>query len=1423
MRAIFKFAVPANLGVLSGRIPGQLRKFGVWAGAGCAAAAFVLGMSASAWAQTKTATTTTLSVTAGGAAATSVAPGTVVTLTASVKAGTTAVTVGQVNFCDASAADCLDIHLLGTVAVTSSGIATYKFVPGPGAHSYKALFVGTKTFAGSASAALSLTVGPAPNPVYSDTTSISVGGYPGDYSLTATVEGFGGSASPTGNVSFLDTSFANTSLATAALGSSIAGTGWLISQTPDTGSNPISEVAGDFNGDGIPDLAVLWGSSISSGPFSVTILFGKGDGTFTTGPTVQPAGVQLYPTMIGGDFNGDDKADLVILSYNGYSISYVTALLGNGDGTFVVSQTDQVYNQSPTGGDVIPGSMVAADFNGDGKLDLAVVGDYVSSGGVTILLGNGDGTFTAAGPNLDPTADFGLIATGDFNGDGIPDLVATNVFEDGSNPVVFLGKGDGTFTATAASFTLTDSPASVLAGDFNGDGVLDLAFSDLNGIEIALGNGDGTFKETSASPISVPIELVGLVLGDFNHDGKLDIAGIDYVNGFSGNVLLIGAGDGTFTAEATTLSTNQNSDAPFVMLAADFNGDGVPDLATLTPYVDTASILLTEPTQTATATVNNLAPIGAGTHNVEASYPGDSNYPASVSATVALAAGVAPPAISPAAGTFTSAQSITITDTTPGAAIYYAASGAFATNGFVLYTGPIPLEGTGPLSVLVYATETGYQQSEAVSYSYVLNFASVAATPVISLASGSYANAQTVTISDSTPGAQIYYTTNGTYPFTDSNLYSGPITVSTSEVLAAIAFAPGYAGSGNAIAQYYIASSSSRFIYTIAGSETLGYSGDAGPATFAELSSLLSVAVDSAGNVYVADQFDNVVRKVAASTGIITTIAGTGVAGHTGDNGPAASAELSSPGSLALDPAGNLFIGEDGDIRRIDATTGQITTFAGNPAGTGSIGGPAIDYPISETGIACDSLGNLYIAEYGNVLEVRVATGNITLIAGTSTNAGFGYLIGIAVDNAQNIYVSDFSYNEVWKINSAGAVTVFAGNRAGGIDGDGGLATNARLNGPQGIAVDTSGNVYIADASDNAVREVNPAGIINTVAGVLGGPYTFTGDGSPATEVGLNYPQKIALDKFGNLYLTDGYRIREVTAPAPPPSKVAAVPVLSLAAGTYSGSQILTMTDATPGAEIYVSLNGSAPTTAGQGYHGPIDITGTVTVQAVALAPGYVASAAVSATFTITTPPSELISTVAGTGTYGFSTAGGPATSANMGQPEAVAFDGSGNLYIADIGNYVVWKVAASTGNISIVAGTGTPGPGTDGGQATASELGEAEGVAVDKAGNLYIADASYGRVRMVTAANWRHHHHSGSRRSLHTWRRRSGNFGLPGISWRPGIRRHWKSLHCRRLGQSNSHDCRDHRDHFDCRWRRNRGPAWRRWIGNSSLPVKPI
>jgi sugar lactone lactonase YvrE len=1278
----------------------------------------LFGTPSQAWAL-PSATTTILTMSSGGTAIASggsVASGSVVTLTATVKAGSTGVTVGQVNFCDASVSYCTDIHLLGTAQSTNAGTAVMKFRPGIGSHSYKAVFVGTKTDAGSASGASALAV----TGKYLTTTTIAQSGGTLDYALTVTVGG-AGSTAPTGTVSFVNTSLGNTVFGTAMLGTSSANLGFLNSDNPAAGNYPTAIAVADFNGDGIPDMAVA-----NDHDGTVTILLGNGNGTFEQAAS-SPITVGSSPSSIAvGDFNGDGVADLAVAQMGGS----VTILLGNGNGTFTEA------SGSPIAFSDAPDCVVVGDFNGDGKADLAVIGANEAestSSSLAILLGNGNGTFTpVSGGPITINDDSISMALADFNGDGNPDLaVAGSSF---GGVTVLLGNGNGTFTETSASPILPETPASgVAAADFNRDGKIDLAVSEIGGtsVSIMLGNGDGTFTQASGSPVAVDLFPWTIDVGDFNGDGIPDLVASDDL----GPAVLEGNGDGTFELAPATTTAEVD-----VLAVSDFNGDGLSDLAGSNIPNTTVTVLLAQLGE-ATATLSGVSLTDAAQNQVDASYSGDSNYGPSVSETTLLRGVIATPVISPATGTITSAQSITITDTTPGTTIYYMAYGAFATNGVVQYTGPIPMTGSGTLNIQAYATATGYNPSQTAYATYTLNFPAAAATPVISLAPGSYAGAQTLTISDTTPGAQIYYTTDGAYPTNLSNLYSGQITVSMSEVVVAIAIAPGYSNSAFATAQYFIDSSSSRFIYTIAGTDTPGYTGDGGAATLAEVQGLQDVAVDSAGNVYMADSGDNVVRKVAAGTGIITTIAGTGVAGHTGDNGPAVSAELWAPGALAVDPKGNLFVGETGDnvVRRIDAVTGTITTFAGNPTVMGIFGGPATSFPLSSiNGLACDHLGNLYILQSYYVAEVIAASGNISQIVVSTGNASPDFS-GIAVDSGQNIYVSgeSFVYGEfgaVWKISAQGVTTVFAGGVVGAFGGDGGVATSAGLYFPAGLAVDASGNVYIADSLDYALREVNTSGIINTIAGVFSDTDVSYGDGNPATDVFL-YPQNIAIDTTGNLYLANFWLVREVTAPAAPPAVKAAAPVFSLATGTYSGPQTLIMTDATPGAEIYVSLNGVAVNTGDQGYHGPIAITGTVTVQAIAVAPGYLASAPISATYTITAAPPAVISTVAGNGTSGFLGAGGPAISAEMKTPQTVAFDGAGNLYIADTENYVVWMVAASTGNITIVAGTGTPGYGGagDGGPATAAGLSSPAGVALDKLGNLYIADPPDGRIRMVS------------------------------------------------------------------------------------------
>jgi hypothetical protein len=619
------------------------------------------------------ASATNLSITSNGSAVSTVAPGSAVTLAASVLVGGVPLTSGQVNFCDASSTYCTDIHLLGTAQLTSAGTALLTLIPGPGSHSYEAVFAGTANGAISASSASTLTV----TGLHPSSTALVLSGSAGNYTLTATVAGVGSTSALTGTVSFLDTTNANTVLATAPVGLGVAGLNFSNASTTATGSQPYGVLAkGDFNGDGKVDLAVP-----NYGDGTVTILLGNGDGTFTVSATV-PTGSSPISVMVG-DFNGDGKADLAVGDNND---STVTILLGNGDGTFTAAASLQVGDQA--------NAVVVGDFNGDGKADLAVAN--AADNTVTILLGNGDGTFTyASAPSTgnQPHA----VAVGDFNGDGKPDLAIANIQD--NTLTILLGNGDGTFT-TAATPTTGTSPNFVAAGDFNADGKLDLAVTNGNDntLTILLGNGDGTFT-AAATPATGTVPL-SVALGDFNGDGKLDLAVANVAD--TTVTILLGNGDGTFTAAANPVPVSQYS---YQLVVADFNGDGTSDVAVTNANNNTASVLLSQLTQSATASVGSISPAGAGPHQVAASYAGDANYGVSNSSNVLItvAGKVTPalsvPTVSPTGAVFRTA--VTLTETVQGV------TGAATVTGTVTFYSGTTALGTAPIASGV-ATLTTY-------------------------------------------------------------------------------------------------------------------------------------------------------------------------------------------------------------------------------------------------------------------------------------------------------------------------------------------------------------------------------------------------------------------------------------------------------------------------------------------------------------------------------------------------------------------------------------------------------------------------------------------------------------------------------------------------------------------------------------------
>ena len=323
-------------------------------------------------------------------------------------------------------------------------------------------------------------------------------------------------------------------------------------------------------------------------------------------------------------------------------------------------------------------------------------------------------------------------------------------------------------------------------------------------------------------------------------------------------------------------------------------------------------------------------------------------------------------------------------------------------------------------------------------------------------------------------------------------------------------------------------------ITTVAGNGMGTYAGDGGPATSASLNEPQGAAFDAAGNLYIADNNNNRVRKVDAN-GIITTVAGNGVGAASGggslsgDGGAATQAGLYRPNNLAFDAAGNMYIADifNQRIRKVD-TNGRISTVAGS-FGPGFLGdgGPAIvacfDYPAS---VALDSSGNLFIADLANSrIRVVDTNGIIRTMAGTFGN--LSHPQGVAIDASGNCYIADTYNGRVCRVDTNGSFTTVAG-KGNGYGGDGGAATNAYLNQPWGVTVDAAGNMFIADLHNNKIRKVAADGIITTVAGNFFPG--FSGDGGAATSASLNSPACVTLDAAGNLFIADwkNNRIRKV-------------------------------------------------------------------------------------------------------------------------------------------------------------------------------------------------------------------------------------------------------------------------------------------------------
>ena len=504
-------------------------------------------------------------------------------------------------------------------------------------------------------------------------------------------------------------------------------------------------------------------------------------------------------------------------------------------------------------------------------------------------------------------------------------------------------------------------------------------------------------------------------------------------------------------------------------------------------------------------------------------------------------------------------------------------------------------------------------------------------------------------------------------------------------------------------------------ITTVTGNGTFSFSGDGGPATSAGLNGPSKLAVDNVGNIFITDAGNHRIRKVAVDTGIITTVAGNGVASFSGDGGLATSASINHPLGVTVDSAGNLYIADKQRIRKINAGTGIITTVAGNGiASFSGDGGLAISASLNyPSGLSLDSAGNLYIADSNNycIRKVDVGTGIITTIAGNriatfsgdggaATSASLYSPDGVIVDSAGNLYIADKYNKRIRKVAAGtGIITTIAGNGVASFFGDGGAATSAGLWSPSGLALDSAGNLYIADQNNHRIRKVDAGtGIISTIAGSDGA--TSVGDGGTAVSANLYAPTEVTVDSAGNLYIAELYnhRIRKVAA----------------------GTGIIT-TVAGNGARSF-SGDGGAATSASLNYPNGVttDNIGNLYI-----------SDQLNGRIRKVDAGTGIITTVVGNGTFTFSGDGGPATSASI-SPYVVRIDGSGNLIIADADHDRIRKVDAVTGIITTIAGNGASAFAGDGGLATSASLSYPTGVTLDSGGNLYIADQFNHRIRKV-------------------------------------------------------------------------------------------
>jgi len=1176
---------------------------------------------------------------------------------------------------------------------------------------------------------------------------------------------------------------------------------------PATGSpfsvgtaEPASVVVGDFNGDGIPDLAT---ANAAGG--NVTVLLGNGSGGFTVAAGSPFAGGGN--AVVVGDFNGDGIQDLA--SVNRVT-NNVTVLLGNGSGGFTPA------TGSPFAVGSSPFSLAMGDFNGDGILDLAVAN--VNDNTVTVLLGNGSGGFApaAGSPFMVGTSPI-FVVVGDFNGDGIQDLATANV--NSGNVTVLLGNGFGGFgAATGSPFAVAGSPYSLVVGDFNRDGIQDLATANqnTNNVTVLLGNGSGAFTAAPGSPFAVGTGPNSVVVGDFNGDGIQDLATANY--GSNNVTVLLGNGSGGFAAASDSPLAVGSGTGPYSVAVGDFNGDGVQDIATANLNTGNVTVLLGfgigSTPQTITfgplsnvtygassftigATASSGLPvsfasttssvctvvgstvtiIGTGTCSITASQSGSSTY--AVATPVTQSFSVTSPQtptlttytyrgnnFTSAGGTFTTSDSISgsITLVAPlaanlpyqyvsGISTYSFSDGVHTwnTTNSYLNTAPVPMIGVSTNSqgvitqwTIVLAGDAGaiyggYLQTVFVP-GYGNNNDAVGNLPVGS----AYNTADPGTWSASTIAAQMITfaalsnVTLGVPPFTISATASSGLPVSFASTTPSVCTVSGstvtIVGAGTCSitasqagnATYAAATPVTQSFTVNPAAQTITFGALAnqpygtGPFTVSATASsglvvsfasttpavctvsgftvtLVSVGTctiqaTQAGNTSYAAAtpvnqsfqvtqtaqtitFGTLANRVfgsapftvsaTASSGLPVNFASTTISVCT-VSGSTVTLVSSGQCSIQASQAGNATyaaaIPVTQSFQVVQETIGITSLTVGSAAASSSVEVGFLPLTVVAPWTAGANVSWLHLGSgsaKGTGAAIiqftidanpnpAVRTGTITLDSGltlTVTQAGTNYIgpgpvttlvssglnnpFELAVDSSGNVYIADEVNNAIkeWNARTQQVTTL----------------VSSGLNQPFGVAVDSSGNVYIADSGNNAIKEWNAS----------------TQQVTTLVSSGLNDPRAVAVDASGNVYFADtaNNAIKEWNA---------------------STQQVATL----------VSSGLNQPSAAAVDIGGNVYFADTVNN---AIKEWNAATQQV-----ITLVPSGLI------------------------QPYGVAVDGGGNVYIMDTGHQALKEWNASTQQVTTLLSSGLSLP---------------FGVAVNNAGNVYIANSGQSLIEEIPDA----------------------------------------------------------------------------------------